>query len=164
MLIAPSDFAATLPKFRYAFTLMPAGSFARASVARVNGWAVAAKSSDPDAARALAGYLAYQPVHAGWSRVQPPSDDAIDTPEAICHEALSRALVPRIEPGTAELAQFLDEQINLLARNSTQADSLYADIQARFKKSSARHPFENSLPVPDGLNPRADASSPLRDF
>ncbi|MCE0496566.1 MAG: extracellular solute-binding protein [Methylacidiphilales bacterium] len=164
LLIAPSDFAASLPKFRYAFTLIPT-DFTRASLARVNGWAVAAKSSDPAAAHLLAGYLACQPVHAGWTRVQKPPEDAGDTPEAICHEALDHALLPRIEPGTAKLAQFLDEQINLLAQNSAQTtDALYAGIQARYQKSPAQHPFENSLPQPEGLNPRADASSPLRDF
>jgi len=167
LLIAPSDFAVALPKFRYAFTLVPADFSMdnRASVARVNGWAVAAKSSDPVAARLLAEYLAYQPVHAGWSRVQKSPEDASDTPEAICHEALDHALLPRIEPGTVELAQFLDEQINLLAQNSSQTtDALYADIQARYQKSPTQHPFENSLPQPEGLNPRADTSSPLRDF
>ena len=164
LLIAPSDFAAALPKFRYAFTLMPA-DFTRASLARVNGWAVAAKSSDPAAARLLAAYLAGQPVHAGWSRVLKPPEDASDTSEAICHEALDHALLPRIEPGTAEMAQFLDEQIYQLAQNSAQTtEALYAGIQARYQKSPAQHPFANSLPQPEGLNPKADASNPLRDF
>ena len=35
---------------------------ARASLAQVNGWAVLVQSTQTEAARALAGYLAWQPV------------------------------------------------------------------------------------------------------
>ena len=131
LLIAPSELAASLPDFHYAFTVLPQ-DLARASLARVNGWAVTARSTQTEAARALAGYLADQPVHAGWSSVNKPADDA--SPGAVCYEALGQALVPRIEPKTARMAQFLDQQINLLARNSRQkTDELYARIQTEFE-------------------------------
>ena len=140
LLIAPSELAASLPKFPYAFTLLP-GDMARASLARVNGWAVTAQSSQTEAARALAGYLACQPVHAGWSSVQKPADDT--SPDAICYEALGQALVPRIEPKTARMAQFLDQQINLLARNSQQTtDELYARIQTEYQSDTSPPPIE----------------------
>ncbi|HUB65963.1 MAG TPA: hypothetical protein VL981_00600 [Candidatus Methylacidiphilales bacterium] len=166
LLVAPSDFAATLPKFRYAFTVMPA-EITRASLAAVNGWAVAQDSSDPTAARALANYLAYQPVHTGWSRVQTPPDnpDASDTPEAICHQALDRALLPRIEPSMAKLADFLDTQINQLARASPPtADTVYTIIQAKYQKSPAWHPLQNNPSSLQELNPHANTAGSLRDF
>jgi ABC-type glycerol-3-phosphate transport system substrate-binding protein len=165
LLIAPSNFAATLPKFRYGFTLVPAGGIARASLARVNGWVVSAKAADPAAAGALAQYLAYQPVHAGWSSARKSTDDDNTAPDAICYEALDQALVPRIDPEMASLAEFLDGQINQMARSTTiTTDALYTDIQTHYEKSAAWHPFENSLPQPQGLNPKTDDSSPLRSF
>ncbi|HEY0256253.1 MAG TPA: extracellular solute-binding protein, partial [Candidatus Methylacidiphilales bacterium] len=94
LLIAPSQLTASLPKFHYAFTLLPS-DISRASLARVNGWAVTARSSQPEAARALALFLARQPVHTGWSSVQKPLDDT--GPEATCYEALGQAILPRIE-------------------------------------------------------------------
>jgi ABC-type glycerol-3-phosphate transport system substrate-binding protein len=131
LLIAPSEFAISLPNFSYAFTLLPR-DMEQASLARVNGWAVTAQSTQTEAARELAGYLAYQPVHAGWSPVQKPAEDG--TPAAICYEAMGQALVPRVEPKTAWMAQFLDQQINLLARNSEQnTDEVYARIQTEFQ-------------------------------
>jgi ABC-type glycerol-3-phosphate transport system substrate-binding protein len=160
LLIAPSSFAASLPNFRYGITLVPADSITRATLAWVNGWAVSAKSSDPVAARALAQYLAYQPVHAGWSSTCTPSDLGTDTPRALAYEAFNQALVPRIVPESASLAQFLDAQINAMAVNSPKTDDvLYASIQDKFLKSSARQQFENSLPKPEGLSSGVDATT-----
>jgi ABC-type glycerol-3-phosphate transport system substrate-binding protein len=159
LLIAPSDLTATLPQFHYAFTLLPE-DMARASLAQVNGWAVTAKSPDADAARALAAYLAWQPVHAGWSSVQKPTDDA--SPQAICYEAFGQALVPRIDPKTARLAQFLDQQIDLLARNSQQTtDALYARIQTEFQSETAPPPGEGDL-LPPKPSPKAEADPQVR--
>jgi ABC-type glycerol-3-phosphate transport system substrate-binding protein len=158
LLIAPSEFAVSLPKFPYAFTLLP-GDMARASLARVNGWAVTAQSTQTEAARALAGYLAWQPVHAGWSPVQKPAEDA--SPAAICYEALGQALVPRIEPKTARMAQFLDQQINLLARNSQQkTDELYARIQTKYQSDMSPPPIQGSLPQAAGQKPSPKVEAP----
>jgi ABC-type glycerol-3-phosphate transport system substrate-binding protein len=135
LLIAPSEITAMLPAFNYSFTLLP-GDLAKGSLARVNGWAVTAKSTEREAARALAGYLAWQPVHAGWNAVRKPADG--DSPQAICYEALDQALIPRIEPKTAPLAQFLDRQIDRLARNARQnPDALYAQIQTEYQNDTA---------------------------
>jgi ABC-type glycerol-3-phosphate transport system substrate-binding protein len=143
LLIAPSDLTALLPKFNYSFTLLP-GDLARGSLARVNGWAVTAKSTEREAARALAGYLAWQPVHTGWTGVRPPADDS--SPDAICHEALAQALLPRIEPKTAPLAQFLDGQINQLARSAQEnTGTLYARIQTEYQSETATPESEASL-------------------
>jgi ABC-type glycerol-3-phosphate transport system substrate-binding protein len=157
LLIAPSDLTSTLPKFGYRFTLLPS-DLERASLARVNGWAVTAQSTQTEAARALAGYLAFQSVHAGWSSVKKPADD--DSPEALCYEVLGQALVPRIEPKTARMAQFLDEQINLLARTAQQnTDDLYARIQAEFQSD-----ISGGLPQPIGQkpDPKVEAAPQLR--
>lgn len=157
LLIAPSELTASLPKFRYAFTLMP-GDISRASLARVNGWAVAAKSSQPEAARALAFFLAREPVHAGWSSVQKRED--ADGSQAICYEALSQAVIPRIEPKTAPLAQFLDQQIDLLARNSQQTpEVLYARIQTEYHNGFAP-PVKTVLPQAAGL--KASTAAEIR--
>jgi ABC-type glycerol-3-phosphate transport system substrate-binding protein len=155
LLIAPSDLAASLTSFPYAFTLLPQ-DLTRASLARVNGWAVTARSSQTEAARTLAGYLAWQPVHAGWSSVQKPADDT--SPAAICYEALGQALIPRIEPKTARMAQFLDQQINLLARNSRQkTDELYARIQTEFETDISPRPPAGQKP-----SPKVDGASQVR--
>ena len=147
LLIAPSALAAALPPFRFAFTLVPR-DLAPASLAEVNGWAVTSASTDGNAARALAGYLAYQPVHAGWTSVQKPADDA--SPAALCYEALGQAVVPRIEPRTALMAQFLDQQINQLARNAqAKTDALYARIQTEYQMSTgAPIPMPSRTPTP----------------
>ncbi len=151
LFIGPSDLTASLPAFPYAFTLLPE-NLARASLARVNGWAVAASSTQADAARALAAYLAFQPVHAGWRSVQKPADD--DSPEGLCYEALGQALVPRIDPKSARLAQFLDQQIYQLARNNQQStDDLYARIQTEYQG-------EMSPPRIDGSLPQASSQKP----
>ncbi len=131
LMIAPSELRASLTAVPYAITVLPQ-DMERASLARVNGWAVTAHALDKDAARALADYLSWQPVHAGWSSIHKPATD--DSPDAICYDALSRALVPRIEPRSARMAQFLDAQINALARNSAvKTDDLYAQIQTEFQ-------------------------------
>lgn len=155
LLIAPSEVAATLPAFHYAMTLLP-GDIARASLARVNGWAVTAKSLHPDAARLLAAFLARRPVHAGWSSVQKTADD--NRPEALCYEALGQAVIPRIEPKTASLAQLIDQQIGSLARNAQQkTDSLYAQIQTEYQNSAAPPKVESGLPV--GVKPSVTAGA-----
>ena len=157
LLIAPSSLTAELPKFPYRFTLLPR-DLAQASLAQVNGWAVPAKSSQGDAARALAAYLAFQPVHAGWSSVQKPADDA--SLEGVCYEALSQAIVPRIEPRSERMAQFLDQQINLLARNAQEkTDELYTRIQSEYQASLGIPPIFSSPAKP---MPKADASGQLR--
>jgi ABC-type glycerol-3-phosphate transport system substrate-binding protein len=151
ILIAPSQFTAGLTQFPYAFTLLPS-DMERASMARVNGWAVTARSSEGEAARALAGYLALQPVHAGWSSVLKPADG--DSHAAICYEALGQALVPRIEPKSARMAQFLDKQINLLARNSLMnTDDLYARIQNEFQGDMLAPKISGNMPQAAGQKP-----------
>lgn len=148
LLIAPSEFNASLPKFRHAFTLLP-GEINRGSVARVNGWAVSAQSPHLEEARALAVFLARQPVHAGWSSVQKPASD--NTSNALCYEALEHAVIPRIDPKAAPFAQFLDQQIDLLARNSQQtSEAVYARIQTEYHNGFAP-PVESRLPQAAGL-------------
>jgi ABC-type glycerol-3-phosphate transport system substrate-binding protein len=150
MLIAPSNLTASLPSFSYRFTLLPS-DITRASMARVNGWAVPAKSSQQDAARDLASYLAWQPVHAGWSSVQKPADDS---PQAICYEALDQSLLPRLEPKTVELTQFLDQQINQLAHTSgLSSATLYARIQTEYQGETSAPAIQNGLPKAAGGTP-----------
>jgi len=158
LLIAPSELTAYLPPFHYALTLLPE-DMARASLAQVNGWAVTAKSSQAEAARALAGYLAWQPVHAGWRSVQKPVDET--SPDAICYEALGQSLIPRIEPKTARMARFLDQQINSLARNAQQnTDELYVRIQTE----TSAPPIQSRLPNAAGQkpSPKVEAVPQLR--
>ena len=117
-----------------------------------------AKSTQQDAAQALAGYLAYQPVHAGWTSVRQTTQ--VDTPDALCHEALEQALLPRIDSRTAALEQFLDQQINQLARSSQQkTDDLYARIQVEYQKGAASQPANGQLPEATWLQPRPKAST-----
>jgi ABC-type glycerol-3-phosphate transport system substrate-binding protein len=157
LLIAPSELTASLPKSNYAMTLLP-GDISRASLARVNGWGVAAKSLQPEAARMLALFLARQPVHAGWSSVQKPTDAG--GPSAVCYEALSQAVIPRVGSKTAPLAQFLDQQIDLLARNSQQTtDALYARIQTEYQNGFAPR-VKNILPQAAGL--KASTTTEIR--
>jgi ABC-type glycerol-3-phosphate transport system substrate-binding protein len=162
LLIAPSELTASLPSFPYAFTLPP-DDVERASLARVNGWAVTARSTQTEAARALAGYLAYQPVHAGWTSVQKPAED--NSPAALCYEALGQALVPRIEPKTARMAQFLDQQINLLARDGQQkTDELYDRIQTEYQSETSPPPIAGARPRGAGQkpSPKVEAAPQLR--
>jgi ABC-type glycerol-3-phosphate transport system substrate-binding protein len=161
MLIGPSELTASLPNFDYQFTLLPSDMHA-ASLARVNGWAISAKSTQPDAARALAAFLARRPLHAGWSGV-------LGNPEgnqAICWAALSEAVLPRIGPKDAPLAQFLNEQIDQLARHAGgNTGDLYARIQAEYQSGLAPQQIDSGLPKPaEKLKPRAPASSELRDM
>jgi ABC-type glycerol-3-phosphate transport system substrate-binding protein len=151
LLIAPSKLATAMTGFPYAFTLLPS-DMERATMARFNGWAVTARSTQVDAARSLAGYLSFQAVHAGWTSVQKPADD--NSPAGICYEALAHALVPRIEPKTARMAQFLDKQIYLLARNAQEkTDDLYARIQNEFQGDMLAPSISGSLPQASGQKP-----------
>ncbi len=130
LLVAPSDLAATLPAFHYGMTILPRDVMP-ATLASVNGWAIPAKSTQPGAALALAQYLTDRPVHAGWTSIQPPTAHD-DSPSAVCHEALTQAIVPRIYPNTVRVVLFLDQQINLLAHNPEQTpEGLFARIQAQ---------------------------------
>jgi len=162
LLIAPSDLAASLPSFPYAFTVLPR-DMQRASLARVNGWAVTAKSTQTEAARDLAAYLANQPVHAGWSSIHQPADDT--SPDATCYEAFSQALIPQIDPKTARMAQFLDQQINLLARNAqVSTNELFDRIQTEYQGDISPPPIAGGPPVPAGQKPapKIEAAPQLR--
>ena len=153
LLIAPSELTASLPNFRHGMTLLPSDA-SRASLARVNGWAVAARSAHPAEARALAEYLGKKPVHAGWSSVLPPVEGSEE--QGVCYEALEQSLLPRLEPRTARLAQLLDRQINLFATSpdeSTTSESLYAQIQTEYRdgyapKTAARAPNLDKTDAP----------------
>ncbi|MCE0484384.1 MAG: extracellular solute-binding protein [Methylacidiphilales bacterium] len=162
LLIAPSDLAANFPKVQYGMTVLPE-DMARATIACVNGWAVLTKSTQPDAARALALYLSAQPVHAGWTTVQKPPDS--DTSAALCQEALGQALLPRIESGAAPLVKTLDHQINVFARTTgVTSESFYAQIQAQFRKISDSGSDASASSEPTWLkpNPRIQAAPQLR--
>jgi len=150
LLIAPSYFSASLPSFPYRYTLLPS-DMTRASLAQVNGWAIPAKSTQQEAARDLAAYLAVQPVHAGWSSVQKPADNS---PQAICYEALDQSLLPRNEPKTIQLTQYLDQQINQLARTSSlNSATLYARIQNEYQDATSAPVIQNALPKAAGGAP-----------
>ncbi len=132
LLIAPSEMAATLPDFPHGMTFVPE-DMTRASLARVDGWAVTARSAQPQAALALARFLGGSPVHAGWSSVLAPADMTGDA--GLCYTALEHSLIPRLEPRTLGLAEFLDRQIGQFARDpndSTSAENLYARIQSEY--------------------------------
>jgi ABC-type glycerol-3-phosphate transport system substrate-binding protein len=136
LLIGPSELSATLPPGSYGVTLLPA-DLCRASLAQVNGWAVMATTPQLDAARSLADFLAAHPVHAGWvSAVRPVDgvDPAADDTDSLCRQALDQSLLPRLEPKTARLAQLLDEQIDLFARNGdpATAENLNAKIESEY--------------------------------
>jgi ABC-type glycerol-3-phosphate transport system substrate-binding protein len=160
LLIAPSDLTGSLPYFPYGITLLPR-DLVPASSARVNGWAVTARSTQADAARDLAAYLAVQPVHVGWMSVQKPSGD--DSPQALCYEALGEALVPRINAKTARMAQIIGQQIGQLAHDDKETtDDLYAQIQATFQKDPSEAGHLTSVPAVIDAKPKVDASSQLR--
>ena len=136
MLIGPSDLTASLPNFGYRVTNVPR-DMCSASLAHVNGWAVAANSTQADAAQKLAAYLSTQPVHAGWSPVQ--TGGAVDGFTAICQAALGESVIPRISAKDEPLAQFLDAQIEQLARQPDgDTGQLYARIQAEYQSGLAR--------------------------
>ena len=135
LLIAPSELAASLPDFPHGMTLLPS-DLSRASLARVNGWAVAAQSSQVRDAGALAQYLGARPLHTGWSPARLPRENG---DPALCYEALEHSLLPRLEPKTARLAQLLDRQINSFAVNpeQTTSENLYDEIQAEYQSGYA---------------------------
>ena len=154
LFLGPSDLTATLPNFGYRFTLLPSSDIHRASLARVNGWAVTARAPDKDAARALAGYLATAPVHAGWTAAIKPAE--ADPVTDVCYEALGQSLVPRIGPRSAHMADFLDQQINLLARDNKQTtDALYARIQTEFQGNMEAPSISGALPHARDITPPA---------
>lgn len=144
ILIGPSHLTATLPSFPYRVSPLPS-DLTRASMARVNGWAIPAKSTQREAAQSLASYLAVQPVHAGWTSVQKPETE--DGTQAICYEALGHALLPRLEPKTVQLVQYLDQQIDLLARSSDlKPEALYARIQGEYQGETSPPAIQNGMP------------------
>jgi ABC-type glycerol-3-phosphate transport system substrate-binding protein len=160
LLIAPSSITATLPAFNYAFTLLPE-DMERASLAQINGWAVTAKSADPEAAHALAVYLAFQPVHAGWTSIRKPVDDS--SRDGVCFQALDHALIPQIKPRSASMAHYLDQQINLLARNSQQrTDEVYDRIQIAYQNEMPESANEAHLPSGPKPTPKIEAAPQLR--
>jgi ABC-type glycerol-3-phosphate transport system substrate-binding protein len=164
LLIASSSLTATLPAFHYAFTVLPS-DLTRASLARVNGWAIPEKSTQQEAAQALATYLAWQPVHAGWSSVQKPPDG--DSPASICYGALGQSLLPRTEPKTIQLTQFLDQQINQLARNTDlNSSTLYARIQNEYQGETSAPAIESGVPRAAGGKPdlQVPGGGQLRGF
>ncbi len=156
LLIAPSQLTASLTGFHYGVTLLP-GDISRATLARINGWAVTSRSMRQEDAHRLAGFLARQPFHAGWSSVLKPADNAPTA--ALCYQALGQALVPRIEPKTAPLAQFLDQQIDQLARSaaSQKTDALYARIQSEYQTGYAPPVVSSGLPQAAALKPGPSA-------
>ncbi len=156
LLIAPSELAATLPDFPHGMTLLPS-DLSRASLARVNGWAVSVRSAQPEAARALAQFLGAQPLHRGWTSVRPSASGAAQ--ESLCREALEQSLLPRIEPKTAPLAQLLDRQINLFASQDRPSENLYAEIQAEYRTG-----YAPAAPAPKmRVNPKAETPQ-IRGF
>ena len=158
MLVASSEMAATLSGFPFVLTYLP-NDLTRASLARVNGWAIPAKSTRQEAARSLATYLARQPVHAGWCGVVKPT--AEDTPEAICFDSLSQALLPRIGPTSAPMAQFLDKQMNLLAQPASREkpEAMLALIQKTFRDGISTAPVQADQPAAAAISPALPAPS-----
>ena len=162
MLIGPSNLTARLPNFGYRVTVVPRDTCS-ASLAHVNGWAVAARSTRADDAQKLAIFLAAQPVHAGWSTVR--AGQVVDGFTAICQSALSESVIPRIEMKDAPLAQFLDVQIAQLARQPNgESGQFYARIQAEYQSGLAPQQVEGTLPKAEKLKPRAPATTELRDL
>jgi ABC-type glycerol-3-phosphate transport system substrate-binding protein len=159
MMIGPSELVASLPNFGYQVTGLPRDMCA-ASLARVNGWAVAARSSQPGGAQALAVWLARRPLHAGWSSVQ--TSVAQDGFTEICQASLAASVIPRLGTRDAQLARFLDDQIQQLARpGGGDPGQLYARIQAEYQSDFPESATKPSDPV------KAHASAPaseLRDM
>lgn len=144
MLIGSSDLTASLPNFGYRVTVLPR-DMCSASLARVNGWAVAARSAHADAAQNLAAFLSTQPVHAGWSAVRPGA--ARDGFTAICLSALGKSVVPRLAAKDEPMAQFLDAQIGQLARQpDDDAGKLYERIVAEYQNDLMPQQVEGTLP------------------
>ncbi len=145
LLVAPSSFAATLPPdFRYGLTYLPR-DVSPATVAQVNGWAVPVRSTQASAALSLADYLAYRPVHAGWTSIEPPGDE--DSTAAVCHQSLTRALTPRIGSTTARFADMLDGEISVLAHTYQQTpDATFTKIQSLLQTAAAPPDLRQALP------------------
>jgi ABC-type glycerol-3-phosphate transport system substrate-binding protein len=144
MFIGGSSLTASLPNFGYRVTVLPR-DMCSASLARVNGWAVVARSPRADDAQKLAAFLSTQPLHAGWCAVQPgaPTDGF----EAICQLALSQSVIPRLGAKDLPMAQFLDAQIGQLARQANgDCGQFYARIQAQYQNGFAPQQVESSLP------------------
>jgi ABC-type glycerol-3-phosphate transport system substrate-binding protein len=147
MLIGPSELVAHLPGFAYQITDLPRDMCA-ASLARVNGWAVTTRSSQADAARSLAIFLAEQPLHAGWTSTRP--DAAKDGFSLICQAALSESVIPRLGAKDAALAHFLDDQIGHFARDSNgDTGQLYTRIQAEYQNDFPRSGSAKSSDTPN---------------
>ena len=154
MMIGPSELVASLPNFGYQVTALPRDMCA-ASLARVNGWAVTARSGQPQAAQALAAWLAHQPLHAGWSSVR--TDAAQDGFSEICQAALAASVIPRLDARDAQLARFLDDQIQQLARpGGGDPSQLYARIQAEYQSD---FPGEASKPADAAKTAAASAGA-----
>jgi ABC-type glycerol-3-phosphate transport system substrate-binding protein len=153
LLIAPSELAAALPHFPHGMTLLPS-DISRASLARVNGWAVTARSTQPEAAKQLAEFLSRRPLHVGWSSVRQLAQVTND--DALCYEALGKALLPRIDPKTTRFAQALDQQIHGFASGAAapSPESMYAEIQAEYRADIAPN-FPAAAPA--SVIPKADS-------
>ncbi len=144
LFIGPSDLTASLPKFAYRYTVLPS-DIIRASQAQVDGWAVAARSDEADAAQELATYLAQVPLHHGWSSVLKPSNT--DASATLCYDALNLSVIPRIDIKSAPLAQFLDQQILLLSQNfQVKSNDTYARIQKEYRGETSSPEIETGLP------------------
>jgi ABC-type glycerol-3-phosphate transport system substrate-binding protein len=166
MLMAPSEFAATLPPGSYGVTLLPA-DLRRSTMARVDGWAVTIASPQPDAARTLAQFLAAAPIHTGWSATTEPApaaDPDAEDSAALCHEALAQALLIRLEPDMQRLAHLLDEQINTFARTDDPAspEALNQRIENEYLAQYGPAPQRHVSTAPAPLAPRM-AGPVLRD-
>jgi hypothetical protein len=116
------------------------------------------------AARSLAGFLAAHPVHAGWvSTVRPAQsvDVAAEDADSLCREALAQALLPRLEPKTARLAQLLDEQIGQFARNGdpAAAENLNAQIESEYLADYAPSSERDAASHKPDMAPKAQAPS-----
>ncbi len=158
MMIGPSELVARLPNFGYQVTELPRDMCA-ASLARVNGWAVGAQSTQRDASRALAAWLANQPLHAGWS--SPRTGVAQDGFTQICQASLAASVIPRLGARDAQLARFLDTQIQQLARpGGGDPGQLYARIQAEYQSDFPDSTVKSSSPAKS----RATAAGELRDM
>jgi hypothetical protein len=155
------------PALHYGMTVVPR-DLTLATLASVNGWAVPAKSTQSEAAQILAQYLTQRQVHAGWSSVQPAPADTrgrrAGVPSATPRSR--KHLVPRLDASTSHMAQFLDQQLNLLAHNPAQTpEVLYAKIQAEVLAPTSpasgawgrAHARIGTLPAP-----KTDASTQLR--
>ncbi len=88
-----------------------------------------------------------------------------DSPAGVCHAALAQALVPRLDASTTHMAQFPDQQLNMLAHNPTQTpELLYAKIQAELQNPTAPPEVRGQTPTSPGLMPapKVEASTQLR--